>query len=591
MTRTCSCRDSDSPDRTTLNRRHLLQGSVAAPVVAQALTRHGAAAEVTPAAATPVAGMPLDPPSTAFGTVFVEPSATVRTASDGDLWPSAWADDDNLYILNGDGKGFDLTASLFDVVVNRVTGTPETGITGEVLAAEKDLGPIWGNPADYNRKPTGIVAVDGNGDGKDELYAAIQDLKHGYQAFDDAPAASIAVSRDYGVTWESTAEPMFTDHVFTTIFFLDYGKSNAGAAVLGTEGARYVYAYGIDYNWRDSFTNRVTDPTDLYLARVPIGSIQDRATWEFFSGLEGDQPTWNADIAARQPVLTDTRRVYPSTLRLGLSNMTVIAQGSVTYNAPLERYIYSSWTEYTWEFYEAPQPWGPWTLFLHKDFGVYPWTGTGDDSCPGPKNGGYATVIPSKFISEDGRTMWVQANWWGNNACGETTYVYALRKLEVTPYAPSTPANTADPEANLALEGAVPIEKSTHFGRWRALNDGATDLGEDSYDGEDKTVDFWGYTWPEARSINRVDYTTGIQFPDGGWFEDLRVQVRQAFVWTDVQNLAMSPDYPFSDTVKEAQPYTLTFETIWGDGVRIIGTPGGSARFTSISELGVYLDP
>ncbi|TDD99982.1 hypothetical protein [Jiangella asiatica] len=34
--------------------------------------------------------------------------------------------------------------------------------------------------------------------------------------------------------------------------------------------------------------------------------------------------------------------------------------------------------------------------------------------------------------------------------------------------------------------------------------------------------------------------------------------------------------------------FTMTFDETWGDDVRVIGRPGGSARFTSIAELEVY---
>ncbi|HYH10747.1 MAG TPA: DUF4185 domain-containing protein [Thermomicrobiales bacterium] len=531
-----------------------------------------------------------EPESTFFATAFVESSESIDTDSDGDLWPCTWADDGQVYLLNGDGYGFDKSALWSDIVMNRISGTPETGIEGERLAAGTEIAPIWGDPERYNRKPTGLVAVDGDGDGRDELYAAIQDLRHGEGAFDDAPNASIVVSRDYGRTWQATAEPMFTDHVFTTIFFLDFGQSNTSASVLGPEGAGYVYAYGIDFNWRDSFSDTVEDPTDLYLARVPVTGIQDRDAWEFFAGLDGDAPTWGADIDGRVPVLTDTRRVYPDMRGPGIHDMTVISQGSVVYNQPLDRYIYSSWTEYTFEFYEAPRPWGPWKLFLRKDFGGYPWFGGGDDSCITPKNGGYATVIPSKFISDDGRTMWVQANWFVEVGCGAPNYNFSLRKLVVEPFVSTEPENSPSAEDNLAMaDGVTPIEKSTHFGQEDVYNDGATDRFDDSFDREEKSVDFWGYTWPRSYNLNRVVYTTGPMHPDGGWFErDLRVQVRRDFTWHDVEGLSISPDYPAADSTESFSTYTLAFDDTWGDGVRVIGTPGGRSRFTSISELEVY---
>ncbi len=563
-----------------------LAGSISESAVVR-----GQAATPAPAAS----GDTWAPDSTFFATAFAEYSDSLDTESDGDLWPSCWADDDYLYSANGDGSGFsdDLKA---DIVMNRIAGTPETGLTGERLAASDMVATTWDESGAYNRKPTGMVAVDGNGDGKDELYVAVQDLRQGANAFDDAPNASISSSTDDGKTWHKTDKPMFTDHRFTTIFFLDYGQSQVHARVLGPDGAGYVYAYGMDHNWRDSFTDTVPDPTSLYLARVPKAQIQDRARWEFFAGTGSDGgATWHAELDRRVPVLQDERRVYPSLQGDGVSNMTVISQGSVVYNAPLDRYLYTSWTEYTFEFYEAPRPWGPWTLFLQKDFGAYPWFGRpADDTCPGPKNGGYATTIPSKFISADGRTMWVQSNWFVEVLCGEPNYNFSLRKLTVAPFVPTTATNKPDPANNLAMtgEGTTPIEKCARFGHGAYYNDGNKAQSEDSLDRANKPWDFWGYTWAREYQLNRVIYTTGNMAPDGGWFSNreggLKVQVRRNFTWVDVTGLAITPDYPYDDTAGPTKTYTLTFDAIQGDGVRIIGHPGGDASYTSIAELEVY---
>lgn len=49
----------------------------------------------------------ITPPSSFFATSLVEYSSSVNiAASDGDLWPTTWADDDYLYTANGDGRGF-----------------------------------------------------------------------------------------------------------------------------------------------------------------------------------------------------------------------------------------------------------------------------------------------------------------------------------------------------------------------------------------------------------------------------------------------------------------------------------------------------
>ena len=530
----------------------------------------------------------VEPGSTFFSTSFLAYSATLNVAgSDGDLWPSTWADDDNLYVANGDGQGFSTNASdEADCVVSRVSGTPETGLSGVRLAGGADLGPIWVSGT-YNRKPTGIVAVDGDGNGQDELYLAVQMLNDAGNddAFNDVPAASIVRSTDYGVTWTATESAMFTDYVFTTVFFLDYGQSQAHASVLGSDGADYVYAYGLDNNWRDSISGTVPDPQQLYLARAPISSIQDITTWEFFSGTSS-APAWAADIDSRTPVLEDLQRVYVGGDAPG--GFSVLSQGSVVYNAPLNRYLYTSWTDYTFEFYEAPQPWGPFTIFEWKDFGVTPWFGLNTAT---PKNGGYATTIPSKFISADGTSMWVQSNWFVGVAAGsEDNYCFSLRPLEVTKYVASTPSNSAG-SANLALEaGTVPVCKGAHYGHLEYLNDQAT-TSEDSWDGSQKNLDRWGYIWPVQYNMNRVVYTTGNSFSDGGWFsESLTVQVRNNFEWTDVTGLVSSPAYPYDSSAVPTQTYTFTFDAAAGDGVQIIGVPGGTSSFTSIGELEVFYD-
>lgn len=128
------------------------------------------------------------------------------------------------------------------------------------------------------------------------------------------------------------------------------------SSVLGADGPKYVYAYGLDNNWRDSVAGSVPDPQDLYLARAPINAIQDVSKWQFFSG-SASSPAWTADIKARRSILHDTRREYPGDQTA--DGFSVLSQGSVVYNAPLKRYIYTSWTDYTFDFYEAPQPGAP----------------------------------------------------------------------------------------------------------------------------------------------------------------------------------------------------------------------------------------
>jgi hypothetical protein len=187
--------------------------------------------------------------------------------------------------------------------------------------------------------------------------------------------------------------------------------------------------------------------------------------------------------------------------------------------------------------------------------------------------------------------MWVQSNWFVGAAVDSNwNYCFSLRPLTVTKYETSTPANGAG-SLNLAkVDGSVPIDKTSHYGHSYYLNDGET-TSEDSWDGSQKDLDRWGYTWPVEYNINRVVYTTGAQFPDGGWFaSNLVVQVRKGFQWENVRGLSINPLYPYDDTAVPTKLFTFTFDDTVGDGIQIIGVPGGTSFFTSIGELEVYYD-
>ncbi len=339
-----------------------------------------------------------------FAGASVADAAQFYAFGDGDLWPNCWGADDSIYTAHGDGMGFG--NEFADIGADVISGPPDA-LEGETTALGDEVGQVWSG-GNFTRKPTGIACVDGS------LYLAVQDLR---TDFNEAPAASISRSDDGGRTWSwDTSAPMFDDGLFTTIMFLDYGKDYANAP------DDYVYAYGLDGNWRDSFDDSVPDPEDLYLARVPKGSVQDRAAWEFSTGAG----TWSADIADRVPVLHDDRRLYPGTSEggtVGAHDLSVISQGGVVYDKPLDRYLYTSWTELSFEFYEAPEPWGPWSLFLSRDFGPYPWT---NDA-----HGGYGATLPSKFISADGTTLWLQSNVCPCAPAGMSVYDFALRKVQL----------------------------------------------------------------------------------------------------------------------------------------------------------------
>ncbi len=159
------------------------------------------------------------------------------------------------------------------------------------------------------------------------------------------------------------------------------------------------------------------------------------------------------------------------------------------------------------------------------------------------------------------------------------------------------PAPTnAKSSANLAVTGAgaKPVYTAAHAGSAAYMNDGIkNNQSVDSWTGAAKpNGDAWGYIWAQPYNLNKAVYTTGKGFADGGWYASgLKVQVLQNGTWIDVNGLTVSAAYPYNNTAVPYRSYTFSFNDTWGDGVRIIGAPGGTASFTSICELEAYYSP
>ncbi len=152
------------------------------------------------------------------------------------------------------------------------------------------------------------------------------------------------------------------------------------------------------------------------------------------------------------------------------------------------------------------------------------------------------------------------------------------RASQGTPVALIT-APTGGGSRNLALirDGVKPAVGST-----------SSSLQYDTYAGGGARASDWiGYSFTSSYTWNRVVFQEGRQFADGGWFTTLTVQVRQAGNWVPVSNLQITPAYPAANGVTY-ETFQLAFSPIAGDAIRIIGAPGGTARFISVGELEVY---
>lgn len=306
--------------------------------------------------------------------------------SHGDLWSATWSGDDMVYAASDDTTGINKAANS-NLALNRFSGRIAPDIQGVTVDAMTQFG-HWGEVRKEDGamwKACGLASIDG------VLYMTVsRHLNPDYapwiqQTWD----ASIIKSNDHGASWIPAAAPnlngsMFLGRVFSTPFFVSYGKDGRGAT------DPYVYAVANDGSWNNG--------NYMVLGRVRRDRISRlvRDDWEFVHGYDGRGGVmW-------QPRHESAVEVFYNP---GKASMT-----GIHYIEPLGLYILPQWY-YTrlgddarrWkatclEFYQATAPWGPWDLFHSQDFEPEGW---------------YNPSIPAKYISEDGKALWlfVAGDW------------------------------------------------------------------------------------------------------------------------------------------------------------------------------------
>ncbi len=305
---------------------------------------------------------------------------------DGDMWPLTWADDDNLYGGAGDNLGSPMNfwrierdrSPLHLFLVDNLPVDPA------VYCAVPEACPK-GNGI----KPAGLLFMDGT------MYFAVECMNYG-----DNPEFNrqhnlygwIITTTDYGKTWNREATPtdFFTGRL-CSCHFLQYGKANVDAL------DEYVYAYfpGVGDDGNSYWENG----DYILLGRVPRERLLDRSAWEFCTNVDADNnPSWSSDDAEATAIFR-----YP----------LMTGEDHVSYNPGIERYILGNYGFYDdttgkprpyhhgplpdsvepsqLTLFEAPEPWGPWSLFYRDDrWGTY---------------GDYQPNFPDKYMREDGLEM------------------------------------------------------------------------------------------------------------------------------------------------------------------------------------------
>ena len=286
----------------------------------------------------------------------------------GDNWPITWGDDGDLYTSYGDGPGFYIRPRDFLTLgFAKIMGIPPD-ITAKDIPSDADAPINWGNKG---IKSSGLLMVDHT------LYM----FARNYIVDGDYRHSRMAWSKNHEKNW-TWADWYFSD-TFGCPEFVQFGQNYSGA--------RDNYVYIVSQGNNDPYAYS----PNIVMLRAPKDKVADRKAYRFFSGLDSKgSPAWSVDIAERKPIFTDPQ----GTQRI-----------SLTYNKALKRYFLTSSHQVgtaphnaSLGVFDAPEPWGPWTTVDYDDH----WSGT---------NRTYHSKFPTKWMSADGKTMWLLYSGLGGN--------------------------------------------------------------------------------------------------------------------------------------------------------------------------------
>ena len=329
---------------------------------------------------------------------------------DGDMWPMTWAADDHYYGAAGDNSGSPMNLWRIEDHPDKCVWGPKPFLflvdnlpmDPKVYCQKPNVNHEWGI------KPAGLLSVNGI------LYFAVELMNFG-----DNPAFNrqhninswIITSTDFGKTWnrEATLETFFTGRLASP-HFLQFGRDYEGAR------DEYVYAY---FPCTDDGNSYWCNGDHILLGRVHKDKILEREAWEFYTGdNKNNEASWGKDESKVKPVFS-----YP----------LMTGENHVSYNKGLRRYIMGNFSFMDRKgrprpyhqkpgnsdddsrfpsqltIFEAPEPWGPWSMFYQDDN----WGTHGD----------YQPNFPTKWMGEDGKTMWMVSSGTDDD------YNFTLQKM------------------------------------------------------------------------------------------------------------------------------------------------------------------
>jgi hypothetical protein len=371
----------------------------------------------TPAAST--GGDAAYCPSTVISGMTWNWSTGFNQQNASDLWPATWGADGNTYFFWGDGQGFfgstDNSSDKTSFGISKLAASaPAPGsipglITSDAINLYGGTNPV--HPSTIHGKANGLIAIGSNfyalggiyeeGDsggpyGEPNHYEIVYSIGNAYSWVDN------------GTNWQFCSNNTSSTG-FCPVSFVNFGPGNADAI------DDYVYLLG---STEENFIGSGGSCGCTYLARVPNDQLLTKSAYQVYSGIDASgNPQWSSNWSEMQPIFVDngprplpiSKVVYNSVLK----RFVGVGQGLVNQDA----------------FYDAPNPWGPWTSIGYYNSNLDNSGGWGNLGTTSFEGGVSGDALGINFInawtSSDGLTMWATFSSDGYASSG--AYLAALQ--------------------------------------------------------------------------------------------------------------------------------------------------------------------
>jgi hypothetical protein len=266
-------------------------------------------------------------------------------------------------------------------------------------------------------------------------------------------SAQIIKSADHGQSWSNFQNPytyntngsmtypadatMFGSHtLFGASAFVMYGADDGSTGYRVDNADAYAYLIGNDGYWNNG--------NALYLARIPKAKLPNLNPSDiaYYVGGDGNSDAaWASSIAGIQPILSADGSM---------------SEPAIQYIPALNRYLLFEWyypssiqsssansANSQWIAYEAPHPWGPWTLIDSRNWPTQ----------------GYYNPVPLQRSALDGTTLTLMSTGnfntdWSTYPNLSTAFTYQMYTcpVEILTAALPDPSSHFDPPFSGVLD-------------------------------------------------------------------------------------------------------------------------------------------